>query len=185
MILDYGHNAAAMKAMADLAQRLDVSGRRIAVISAPGDRRDEDIAEIARQAATAFDHLILRRDDDPRGRDLDTVPHLMATTLRDDGVAADRFQIVIDEPAAIDTALAMGRPGDLIIIFGDNLTRSWKQIIYFNAGEGAADLLAPGGAGEASPLQAPPHAGEGELAVAGLALIADERGVRLARETDD
>jgi cyanophycin synthetase len=185
VILDYGHNAAAMKAMADLVRRLDVTGRRIAVVSAPGDRRDEDIAETARQAAAAFDHLILRRDDDPRGRDQDEVPHMMATALREAGIPSDRFSIVIEEAAAIDAALAMGRPGDLLVIFGDNLTRSWKQIIYFNAGEDAASLISPVPVDDHAPVLVPPHASDGELAIAPGTLIADERGVRLARETDD
>jgi len=185
VILDYGHNAAAMKAMADLARRLDVNGRRIAVISAPGDRRDEDIAEIARQAATAFDYLILRRDDDPRGRDRDEVPHLMATALREAGVAATRFEIVVEEAAAIEAALAMGQPGDLLVIFGDNLTRSWKQIIYFNAGDAAAALVAPAPVDDHSPVLVPVHSSDGEQGTSGVTLIADERGVRLARETDD
>jgi cyanophycin synthetase len=185
VILDYGHNAAAMKAMADLVRRLDVTGRRIAVVSAPGDRRDEDIAEIARQAATAFDHLILRRDDDPRGRDLDEVPHMMAKALRDAGVDAKRFEIVTEESAAIDAALAMAKPGDLVVIFGDNLTRSWKQIIYFNAGDAAASLVAPAPVDDHSPVLVPAHGSDGELSTSGVTLIADERGVRLARETDD
>ena len=48
MILDYGHNPAAVEMLVDLAQRLDVKGRRLAVVAAPGDRRDEDVQEIAR-----------------------------------------------------------------------------------------------------------------------------------------
>ncbi|MCX5744221.1 MAG: cyanophycin synthetase [Proteobacteria bacterium] len=181
VILDYGHNSAAMKAMADLVRRLDVSGRRIAVVSAPGDRRDEDIADIARQAAAAFDHVILRRDDDPRGRDLDEVPAIMARALREAGVPADRYSIVVDEAAAVDAGLAMGRPGDLVVLFGDNLTRSWKQIIYFNA-QDAAELIGGEQGGE-PPVLVPPVVHEPE--VGGLTLIADERGVRLARETED
>ena len=43
VIFDYGHNAHAVGVMADLAQRLDVSGRRIVVVAGPGDRRDEDM----------------------------------------------------------------------------------------------------------------------------------------------
>ena len=181
VILDYGHNAAAMKAMADLVRRLDVNGRRIAVISAPGDRRDEDIAEIARQAAAAFDQLILRTDDDPRGRDVDAVPNLMARALREADVPASRFQIIPEESAAIDAALAMGRPGDLLVIFGDNLTRSWKQIIYFSGGEHAPpELVTPPPVDD---VLVPAHATEPD--VSRITVIADERGVRLARETDD
>ena len=47
--------------------------RRILVLAAPGDRRDEDLAEIARIAAGVFDHYILRRDDNLRGRQADPV----------------------------------------------------------------------------------------------------------------
>ena len=185
VILDYGHNAAAMKAMADLVRRLDVNGRRIAVISAPGDRRDEDIAELARQAAAAFDYLILRCDDDRRGRDRDEVPHLMARALREADVPADRFGIVVEEAAAVDAGLAMGKPGDLLVIFGDNLTRSWKQIIYFDAGEAAAALVEPSAVGDQPPVLVPLRVTEAEVSASGATLIADERGVRLARETDD
>jgi cyanophycin synthetase len=32
-------------------------------------------------------------------------------------------------------ALEMARGGDLVLILADNVTRSWKQIIYFQPGE--------------------------------------------------
>src|SRR5262249_18886694 len=63
VVLDYGHNPAAVGAMVDLVRRLEVKGRRICVLAAPGDRRDEDMREIARLAAGRFDHYICRRDD--------------------------------------------------------------------------------------------------------------------------
>src|SRR3546814_18496271 len=31
----------------------------------------------------------------------------------------------------VDAALRMGQPGDLVLVFADALTRSWKQIIKF------------------------------------------------------
>ena len=66
VILDYAHNPAAVKAICGLVDRFDVDGKRIIVLSAPGDRRDEDIREIARIAAGHFDHYICRRDDSTR-----------------------------------------------------------------------------------------------------------------------
>ncbi|HEX7916167.1 cyanophycin synthetase, partial [Rudaea sp.] len=39
VLMDYGHNAHAVGVMADLAGRLDVSGRRIVIVAGPGDRR--------------------------------------------------------------------------------------------------------------------------------------------------
>ena len=65
VIMDYAHNAHAVAVMADLAQRLD-AGRRIVVVAGPGDRRDEDLREIANAVAGKFDHYICRRR---RGRD--------------------------------------------------------------------------------------------------------------------
>ena len=50
VLFDYGHNAHAVAAMADLAQRLDCTGRRIVVLAGPGDRRDP---EQQTRAATA------------------------------------------------------------------------------------------------------------------------------------
>src|SRR5581483_3421393 len=68
VLFDYGHNAHAVGVMADLAQRLDVNGRRIVVLAGPGDRRDEDLVAIARAVGGRFDHYICRRDDSLRDR---------------------------------------------------------------------------------------------------------------------
>jgi cyanophycin synthetase len=68
VILDYAHNPAAVKTMSDLVTRLGESGRKILVLAAPGDRRDEDIAEIGKAAAGHFDLYICRQDDHLRGR---------------------------------------------------------------------------------------------------------------------
>src|SRR3546814_51813 len=78
VLMDYGHNAHAVGMMADLAQRLDVTGRRIVVLAGPGDRRDEDLLAIAAAVAGKFDHYIARRDDALRGRDGDEVPRIIA-----------------------------------------------------------------------------------------------------------
>ena len=81
VIFDYAHTAHAVGVMADLAGRLDVRGRRIVVVAGPGDRRDEDIRDIALAVAGRFDHYICRRDDGLRGRDGDEVPRIQAKAL--------------------------------------------------------------------------------------------------------
>jgi cyanophycin synthetase len=81
VILDYGHNPAAIAAMADLADRLDIKGRRIVVSAMPGDRRDEDIVASARELAGHFDHYVLKPDDDRRGRGPMEVPELLKAAL--------------------------------------------------------------------------------------------------------
>jgi cyanophycin synthetase len=131
VILDYGHNPAAVEAMCQLVERLEVTGRRIVVLSAPGDRRDEDIADIGRIAAGHFERYILRRDDQLRGRQPDEVPHLLRDALLAAGVAAEQILVIPDEQMATDTALREAQPGDLLLIFGDAITRTWKQVIQF------------------------------------------------------
>ncbi|MFN0097400.1 MAG: cyanophycin synthetase [Gemmatimonadaceae bacterium] len=183
VILDYGHNAHAVDAMAQLAERLDVAGRRLVVVAGPGDRRDEDIREIARTVAGRFDHYICRRDDALRGRDGDEVPGMIAATLKESGVPAAKIQIIPEEQQAVDAALRMARAGDLLLIFGDEIVRTWKQIIHFHP-EGAAK---PVTAEHAIPRPAPARSEPTiELVQRELgSLVRDERGVRLARESDD
>ncbi|MBP8081247.1 MAG: cyanophycin synthetase [Arenimonas sp.] len=179
VIFDYGHNAHAVGVMADLAQRLDVQGRRIIVMAGPGDRRDEDIRAIAEAVAGRFDHYFCRRDDGLRGRDGDEVPLILARTLQAQGVTDDQISIIPDEQEAIDAALRMGRAGDLVLIFADALTRSWKQVIKFRP-EGAAPVRKPDApAVEATFVTAEETASELE------GLVRDERGVRMGREEDD
>jgi len=75
VLLDYAHNPHGMTAMARMIRELNVLGRRIGVISAPGDRRNHDIRELAHAAAPAFDLIFLREDDNRRRRfKFETVP---------------------------------------------------------------------------------------------------------------
>jgi len=131
VILDYGHNPAAVEAMCQLVERLDVVGRRICVLSAPGDRRDHDIFEIGRIAAGHFDRYICRRDDQLRGRRPDEVPQILREALIANGVPAEHIAVIPGEEAATDTALREAEPGDLLLIFGDAITRTWKQVVQF------------------------------------------------------
>ncbi|HNV83972.1 MAG TPA: cyanophycin synthetase [Arenimonas sp.] len=179
VLFDYGHNAHAVSVMADLAQRLDVTGRRIVVLAGPGDRRNEDLVAIADAVAGRFDHYICRRDDGLRGRDGDEVPRIQARALKDKGVPDSAISIIPDEQEAIDAALRMGQPGDLMLIFADALVRSWKQIIKFRT-EGAAPERVPVAAVPVSETIA-----EDNSFAMMEGISRDERGIFISRESDD
>jgi cyanophycin synthetase len=212
VIFDYAHNAHAVGAMADLASRLDVRGQRIVVLAGPGDRRDEDIRAIAAQVAGRFDHYICRRDDGLRGRDPNEVPEMLAQTLRAHGVPETAIEIIPDEQAAVDAALRRGQPGDLLLIFADALTRSWKQIIKFKpetatagpgarmaagaaTGNGATNRAAvansngaTAGDGALAPPAGsgtPPPARRDHASPEARGFVRDERGLRFVGETGD
>ncbi|MCU0621347.1 MAG: cyanophycin synthetase [Gemmatimonadales bacterium] len=177
VILDYGHNPPAVEAMVRLVERLDATGRRIVVLAAPGDRRDEDIRDIARIAAGKFDHYICRRDDGLRGRAPDEVPALLRDALLAAGVPAAQVSVIADEQEAIDAALRMGRTGDVLLIFVDAITRGWKQVTTF-----APDASLPREKPRAAFVEVPPVP---EPVIPEGELVRDERGVRLARDVDD
>jgi cyanophycin synthetase len=174
VILDYGHNPAALKAMSELADRMDVKGRRIAVLSVPGDRRDRDVVDAARTLTGHFDHYICKADDNRRKRGHDEIPQMFKDEFLAQGIPDDRISVIPNEEDAVAAALEMARPGDLVIIFGDNSSRCWKQIIYFNA-----------------PKQQPQDNAAATMAVAPVpfedmidgtqSMVRDARGVRLAR----
>ena len=184
VLFDYGHNAHAVGMVADLALRLDVSGRRIVVLAGPGDRRDEDLEAIADAVAGRFDHYICRRDDSLRGRDGDEVPLIQSRRLRASGIDEAAISIIPDEQEAIDAALRMGQPGDLLLIFADALVRSWKQIIKFSPQGGSTDAAREDSVIKAEPSMMMPEQ-PASPSVQWEGVIRDERGLRLSREVDD
>ena len=179
VIMDYAHNAHATGVMADLAQRLDVGGRRIVVVAGPGDRRDEDLREIAATLAGKFDHYVVRRDDSLRGRDGDEVPRIISKALETAGVDLAAITVIPDEQEAVDAALRMGQPGDLLVVFADALVRTWKQIIRFKP-EG--EMQKTSARAEVPTLET--NLDE-QLVAAMEGVVRDERGLRFEREESD
>ncbi|MCG8432936.1 MAG: cyanophycin synthetase [Gammaproteobacteria bacterium] len=179
VILDYAHNPAAVKTICDVVDRLETRGKRIIVLAAPGDRRDEDITEIGHLAAGHFDHYICRRDDSPRGREPEEVPNMLKQALLEKGVNAEQIEVIPDEQEATDAALRMAEENDLVLILGDAIHRTWKQIIYFSPEKAPPERTKP-----VKKTVAPEDLPEFKMDV-DAELIRDERGVRLAKEADD
>jgi cyanophycin synthetase len=181
VILDYAHNAAAVSVVVRVTDQLEVRGRRIGVIAAPGDRRDEDIIAVADAAAGHFDHYVLKADDNRRGRGPDEVPMMLRQRLVEQGVPESAIDVVPEEAKAVEYALGLAREGDLVVVFGDEIVRCWKQIIHFQ-GEGAE---APAEKPARAPSRSIVDESEGFVLDPSARLVVDERGVRLAREDED
>jgi len=204
VILDYGHNPAAVKALCATVDAmveggsLGPDGRRVCVLAAPGDRRNEDIQAIAQYAAKSFDVFFCRRDDKLRGRAPNEVPELLKQALLEAGIEAQNIHITPEEAEATQKALNFCEEGDLLLIFGDNTTRTWKQIIYHGDNRPESQGEAPKESSRSSQLQqavenstvtpvVDDSTGKRADAIQldGIALIRDERGVRIAREEDN
>ena len=59
IVLDYGHNIAALQALAELIERISAGRRVIGVVSMPGDRRDADRVAFGALAGSVFDRLFV------------------------------------------------------------------------------------------------------------------------------
>lgn len=170
VILDYGHNEAAIQQMVAFVDRLKPIGRRIVCLTVPGDRRDEDVRAVARVVAGHFDHYICHRDDDLRGRRPDEIPTLLAAELAAAGVPAKSIEVIPEEISSIDRALQSARTNDVVLMFCGGIARAWKRIVYFRPDQGVV-------AAKTDPEQS-----RGQFDIPeGYDLIRDERGVRLQR----
>lgn len=184
VILDYAHNPAAIKTITDLAERLDVKGKRRIVIAMPGDRRDEDIVEAAKIVASTFDTFVCKADDDRRGRGHDEVPTMLQQTLIEAGVDEAKIQIIPSEQEATLAGLDSCDPGDLLIILGDNITRCWKQIVHYNEGQQAKNIESPEPSRDFPEKLYQSTEQKFELQE-GQRIVQDERGVHLVIDRDE
>jgi cyanophycin synthetase len=131
VIVDYAHNPAAIQALSDLVGRLRPNYRRtIGMISAPGDRRDVDIRAIGAIVGTTFDLLVIKEDNDRRGRKDGDIAKLLWEAAHAAGMPPDRMITVLDELEATRHALSLAEPDDLVVICADEITAVWKEVIY-------------------------------------------------------
>ena len=119
LVIDYAHNAAAIHGLVDFVMRLPAS-KRIGAFTVPGDRRDEDIRQAGRLCA-GFDYVILREDEDLRGRKPGEIAGLMAEGLAEAGLPGDRVTFIGDERAALTHGISMLTEDDLMVIVVDKV----------------------------------------------------------------
>ncbi|HEX5726753.1 MAG TPA: Mur ligase family protein, partial [Longimicrobiaceae bacterium] len=119
VLVDYAHNAAAVAGLLELAQNIPAR-RRIGVVTAPGDRRDEDIRQVGRLAAV-LDRVIVKEDYDLRGRREGEVARLVIDGLREGGLHGDQIEVVPSEVEAVLQAVAALEEGDLLLVLADEV----------------------------------------------------------------
>jgi len=125
-LVDYAHNAASYEALGSFVRNW-TTGQRIGVIGGPGDRRDEDFVTLGKLSADIFDYLIVKEDDDTRGR-----PRGSASDLIVQGITQVkpnyRFESILDETTAINKALDMAADGSLVVVLPESVNRAIKLI---------------------------------------------------------
>ena len=98
------------------------------------------------------------------------------------GVAAVIALVAVGNGARAKVASDIASLGqNLLLVFADKVSRSWKQIIYFQPEHKSVPPPAPSEVKMTQPFAIDARTG----VVEGAELIEDARGVRIARETDD
>lgn len=115
VMVDYGHNPAGYEALIETLRQLDAA-RLVGVIAAPGDRRDDVIANIGRIAGRGFDQIIIKEDMDLRGRNPGETAQLLRQGALQAGRAEQDIQIISEEKEAILHALEHAQENDLIAV---------------------------------------------------------------------
>ena len=123
VVLDYGHNTAAVAALGDAVNAL---GRRrtVLMITLPGDRRDEDF-EATMDATRAFaDEYVIYDTESRRGRAEDEIPRVMAGFLPPDVPCS----FAADQAAAFTVAWGRVRPGDRLVAIADEVEHTLEHL---------------------------------------------------------
>jgi cyanophycin synthetase len=127
-LLDYAHNPASYEAVGGFVRNW-TAGERIGVIGAPGDRRDQDFILLGKLSAQYFDWIIVKEDDDRRGRAKGEVAHLIATGIEQASPEC-RHEIILDEALAIQTGLSKAPDGSLVVILPESVQRALDLIEF-------------------------------------------------------
>lgn len=125
VLLDYAHNPAAYKAILDTADTMGFH-RIVGVITAPDDRRDADLQQIARICAAKLDEMVVYEIDELRDRALGETAQL----LFESGLAAAHGRIPVHKEIGVRQAIWKGfqqcADGDLLLIGGATQVQDLK-----------------------------------------------------------
>jgi len=133
VVMDYAHNPDGMRRIGEFAGATNPEGRKTILFAAPGDRKDEEIYELARSAAKYFDLFYVRAYSRPRGRELGEVARMLSQGLREAGVPEDRVIELPEPELAVDHVLRHARAGDLVILTEGKtkFAETWQKIQQF------------------------------------------------------
>ncbi|MEO1761499.1 MAG: Mur ligase family protein, partial [Cyanobacteria bacterium J06629_18] len=125
-LVDYAHNPASYEALGQFVQNW-TSGQRIGVVGGPGDRRDEDFVMLGKLASEIFDCIIIKEDDDTRGRKRGSAANLITEGIREVNPNC-LHETVLDETDAINKALDLATDDSLVVILPESVSRAIKLI---------------------------------------------------------
>jgi cyanophycin synthetase len=124
-LVDYAHNPHGYEAVSGFVRNWE--GKKIGVVGGPGDRRDEDLILLGKIAAQTFDTIIIKEDDDTRGRTRGETADLIAKGIYQENSNLG-YETILDETEAIETGLNRAISGSLVVVFPESVGRAVSLI---------------------------------------------------------
>ncbi|MBV7537573.1 cyanophycin synthetase [Duganella sp. sic0402] len=115
VIVDFAHNPAAFEALAATARAM-TSGRTIAVVTSPGDRRERDFQQIGQICGSGFDTVVFYEwDSEHRGRAPGERAAMMQASAQAARINVGSALLETDPAEALRLGLLQCRPGDVLV----------------------------------------------------------------------
>ncbi len=124
-LIDYGHNVPALIALQPLVNGL-ATQRKIGVATAPGNRRDEDLAALGAQLARMCD-LVFVYETDARGRETGETSRLIHDGAASAGTQA-KVETIMSEQEAVAKAIGAAEPGDFLLLLVDDIEGTTERL---------------------------------------------------------
>ncbi|MFL5763535.1 MAG: cyanophycin synthetase [Bacteroidia bacterium] len=117
VIVDYAHNPHGLKALANLLNQIKT--KKFGIITGVGDRRDDDIMQVGYVAASMYDEIIIRIDEDTRGRTADDISSLIKKGIQklDKKLAV---HVIPDSKDALKYAIENAKAGEYVVISAED-----------------------------------------------------------------
>jgi UDP-N-acetylmuramyl tripeptide synthase len=119
VLIDYAHNPEGLRGFLSVAHQLRSSTSRLGLLLGhAGNRKDADIAELARVAAGFKPELVVVKEDEAhlRGRTPGEIPRIIRNELLRLGLAESALPVRNTELEAARFALQWAQPGDVLAL---------------------------------------------------------------------
>ncbi|MCC8410338.1 cyanophycin synthetase [Mucilaginibacter sp. UR6-1] len=117
-MVDFAHNPDGYNGVREFLSHVD-SPYKIGLISGTGDRRDDDLRELGRIAATMFDHVVLRQENHLRGRTKENIIGLMTEGMLEVKPDISYEVITHSNVKSVEYVIGLAKPGAFITTLSD------------------------------------------------------------------
>ncbi|MBC8051540.1 MAG: cyanophycin synthetase [Sphingobacteriaceae bacterium] len=126
ILVDYAHNPDGLKGIQGFLNSVNASFYT-GIISGTGDRRDDDIREMGRQAAKMFDEVVICQEKYLRGRTREQIINLLVEGLTE--VKPDIiYRIMENSKQAWEYVIGKIMPGELLTITSNSILDAYQRV---------------------------------------------------------